>query len=570
LDRLKKATPELAKDLRTHATATVWDERIARFKDAWNWARADAWLKRLNDPESPHRLSSQIDAHRKAIGSLLADLGAEKAWAHCFARMTEHERQHLEAWKIAMSRIGKGTGKYASRHRAAAREHMEECRSAIPAWILPVYRVAETVRATRDLFDVAIIDEASQSGVEALFLHYLARQVVVVGDDKQISPEFVGINREGVDALRQKHIRDLPHNDSYGVENSFFDQAAIRYPGRIRLREHFRCMPEIIQFSNNLCYASEPLIPLRQYGTGRLAPVVVTRHIETGYQEGRSPRIVNPSEADAIVKQIVSCCNDPAYEGKTMGVISLLGRDQADLIGRKLLEPDALGAETIEKRQIVCGDADAFQGDERDIMFLSLVSAPGEGHRIGVLAKETDKRRFNVAASRARDQMWLFHSATLNDLSRNDLRYTLLEYCLEPAVRPSPDSGIDATALERAAAQRRAGDPVPAPFDSWFEVDVFLEIARKGYRVLPQYELAGYRIDLLVEGLKGRLAVECDGDVWHGADRYDEDMARQRVLERCGLRFWRVRGSTYYRNGEVALQDLWRALERLRVTPTSA
>ena len=55
-------------------------------------------------------------------------------------------------------------------------------------------------------------------------------------------------------------------------------------------------------------------------------------------------------------------------------------------------------------------------------------------------------------------------------------------------------------------------------------MDVFLEIARKGYRVLPQYELAGYWIDLLVEGLDGRLAVECDGDVWHGADRYEEDM----------------------------------------------
>ena len=462
---------------------------------------------------------------------------------------------------MAMSRIGKGTGKYASRHRAAALEHMEECRSAIPAWILPVYRVAETVRATRDLFDVAIIDEASQSGVEALFLHYLARRVVVVGDDKQISPEFVGINREDVDALRQKHIRDLPHNDAYGVENSFFDQAAIRYPGRIRLREHFRCMPEIIQFSNNLCYASEPLIPLRQYGTGRLTPVVVTRHIQTGYQEGRSPRVVNPPEADAIVDQIVSCCNDPAYQGKTMGVISLLGWDQAELINKKLL--DTLGAETVEKRQIVCGDAYAFQGDERDIMFLSLVSAPGDDHRIGVLGNEAAKRRFNVAASRARDQMWLFHSATLNDLSRNDLRFTLLEYCLEPAVRQSPDSGIDVPALERAAAQRRAGDPVTTPFDSWFEVDVFLEIARKGYRVLPQYELAGYWIDLLVEGLDGRLAVECDGDVWHGADRYEEDMARQRVLERCGLRFWRVRGSTYYRNGEAALQDLWRTLDRL-------
>jgi very-short-patch-repair endonuclease len=75
---------------------------------------------------------------------------------------------------------------------------------------------------------------------------------------------------------------------------------------------------------------------------------------------------------------------------------------------------------------------------------------------------------------------------------------------------------------------------------------------------------------LLVEGLVGRLAVECDGDTWHGADRYEADTTRQRMIERCGLRFWRVRGSTYYRNGEAALRQLWQTLERLRVTPTSA
>ena len=72
--------------------------------------------------------------------------------------MTEHERQHLEAWKMAMGRVGKGTGKYAAKHRRAARENMDQCRSAIPAWIMPICRVAETVRATRNLFDVVIVD----------------------------------------------------------------------------------------------------------------------------------------------------------------------------------------------------------------------------------------------------------------------------------------------------------------------------------------------------------------------------------------------------------------------------
>jgi very-short-patch-repair endonuclease len=567
LARLSKPAPGLAKELRSTASEGSWDERLASFVEAWNWARADAWLTRLNDPEGLPRLSTALDEQRRTVLSLLAELGAEKAWAHCFARMTEHERQHLQAWKMAMSRIGKGTGKYASKHRRAAREHMDQCRSAIPAWILPIHRVAETVRATRDLYDVVIVDEASQSGVEALFLSYLARKIVIVGDDKQISPEYVGIHREDVDALREKHISDLPHSDAYGVENSFFDQAAIRYRGRIRLREHFRCMPEIIQFSNNLCYGSEPLIPLRQYGTGRLTPVVATTHVASGYQEGQSPRIVNPPEADAIVERILACCKDGVYDGKSMGVISLLGRDQARLIEEKLLE--TLGPQEMEKRELICGDAYAFQGDERDIMFLSLVSAPGEGHRIGTLATEAAKRRFNVAASRARDQMWLFHSATLSDLSPSDLRYSLLEYCLDPKVRQTPDSGVNVAELERAAARRRAGDPPPAPFESWFEVDVFLEIVRRGYRVLPQYELAGYRIDLLVEGMKGRLAVECDGDVWHGADRYEQDMARQRILERCGLRFWRVRGSTFCRSPSLAVQRLCETLDALGITAWS-
>ncbi len=170
-----------------------------------------------------------------------------------------------------------------------------------------------------------------------------------------------------------------------GLTHSFFDQAEIRYGGRIRLREHFRCMPEIIQFSNNLCYRSEPLIPLRQYGAGRLTPVIVTRHVPEGYQQGHSPRVVNQPEAQAIVDQIKKCCEDSIYDGKTMGVISLLGEDQAKLIEKLLLEK--IGPEEMEKRHLVCGDAYAFQGDERDVMFLSLVSAPTEGHRIAPTCK---------------------------------------------------------------------------------------------------------------------------------------------------------------------------------------
>lgn len=561
LARLVADAPNLAGLLQGSVEEDVWEERADCFQDAWNWARATAWIEALSDPDAERQFRLQLDLSRDAIRKRLEEIASEKAWFHCFERMEEHERQHLVAWAKAVRRIGKGTGKYAPIHRRNAREHMNECRSAIPAWVMPLYRVAETIHPGTDLFDVVIVDEASQSGPEALLLAYLAKKMVVVGDDKQISPTYAGINHEDVNQIRARHIDDLPHSDSYGVHASFFDLAEIRYQGRIRLREHFRCMPEIIQFSNKLCYASEPLIPLRQYGESRLSPVVSARPVRDGYLTGIGQSTSNPPEADAIVDEILSMHGDPRYQGKSFGVISLLGQTQARVIESKLLE--RLGPEGMEERQLVCGDAYAFQGDERDVMFLSLVSAPSAERRIGTLTQEADKRRFNVAASRARDQLLLFHTATLNDLSPKCFRYALLEYCQNPSVEMAEAGGVPIPELQRLArtANRDRVSP-PEPFDSWFEVDVLLRIVAKGYRVLPQYEVARYRIDLVVEGMTRRLAVECDGDFWHGPDQYDADMARQRMLERCGWKFWRVRGSAFELDPDGALEDLWTTLER--------
>ncbi|MGH7427068.1 MAG: AAA domain-containing protein, partial [Candidatus Methylomirabilaceae bacterium] len=492
LSKLRDGAPLLAEQLASTARDASWDQRAAQFAPAWNWARAIAWIERLCDPEAEQQLRLQLDSARDRIRDRLKEIAAEKAWSHCFARMTEHERQHLVAWSKAVRSIGKGTGKYAPMHRRNAREHLNECRSAIPAWVMPLYRVAETIKPGNDLFDVVIIDEASQSGPEALLLAYLAKKLVVVGDDKQISPTYAGIDHEDVNQLRARHLADLPHADSYGVQQSFFDLAEIRYQGRIRLREHFRCMPEIIQFSNNLCYQSEPLIPLRQYGGSRLSPVVLVRHVAKGYLKGSGQSVINPPEAQAIVDTVLRLHADAAYEQKTFGIISLLGDSQAREIERLLLEK--MGPREMEHRQLVCGDAYAFQGDERDVMLLSLVSAPSEGRRIGTLSDEAARRRFNVAASRARDQLFLFHTATLNDLSSQCLRYALLSYCQNPAVERSEVSSLSVADLQHLAATADRGRlRAPEPFGSWFEVDVFLRLVARGYRVLPQCELAGYR-----------------------------------------------------------------------------
>jgi very-short-patch-repair endonuclease len=296
----------------------------------------------------------------------------------------------------------------------------------------------------------------------------------------------------------------------------------------------------------------------------------VARHLAHGKREGGASTPKNQAEAEAIVETIAACCADPMYRDKSMGVISLLGENQAKLIERLLLQ--RIGAEEIERRRIVCGDAYSFQGDERHIVFLSLVVSVRDDASRGfsALTKLSDMQRFNVAASRAQDQLWLFHSVMPEDIGNPEcMRHRLLGYFYDPARHAAKAIGIDLDDLRSKAIDPEHSALAPTPFDSWFEVDVYLRIADRGYRVLPQYKAGRKRIDLVVEG-KTRLAVECDGDYWHGDENLEEDMARQRQLERAGWVFERVRGGVFYSNPDAALVPVWSRLKELGIEPMPA
>lgn len=542
--KLSHSLPELAHKIAKEPYRIEWDKMFSEFEEAWRWALAKNWLERYLSQLNEQDIEDQIINCEQGLHNIMEKLVALMSWQYCSGRLKENEdqRSHLVAWSKAIKRIGKGTGKFAEKHRRDARSHMEKCQSVIPVWIMPLYRVTESIQPERYAFDVIIIDEASQSGMDALILAYLGRKVLVVGDDEQISPEDVGVPREDVEMLKQKYIADFEHRDSIGVDSSFFDLSDIIFPNRIILQEHFRCMPEIIKFSSDLCYSHKPLKPLRQYPPDRLEPIK-TCHVSNGYREGK----FNKPEAEAIVQAISECCKDPKYNENTMGVISLLGEAQALLIQSRLLEE--IGPTEMEKRRLICGDAYAFQGDERDIMFLSMVAVP-EG--LIALTKKEYRQRFNVAASRGKDQVWLFHTPTLNDFSNKEcMRYRLLEY-YQNYKRISSDEVRE----------------MRSKCESPFEREVYDKITARGYKVIPQHEETGYRIDLVIEGNKGRLAVECDGDRWHSEiEEQERDIRRQRILERCGWRFWRIRGSAFYLGPDQAMQGLWKELDSMHIYP---
>jgi very-short-patch-repair endonuclease len=558
-DRISAALPRLARAIRDTAADATWKERFPEWTAAWRWARADAWLRKYTDSRKAAAVDLELQQVKDRIRSCLEKASAERAWHSCLSSMSRGHEQHLAALQQAIKKLGAGKGKFAAHWRRVAQSELEQCRGAIPAWVMPLYRVFENVTPAPGIFDVVIVDEASQCGPESLILFFLAKKMIIVGDDKQISPSNVGLDKEQAKLLLQQHLDGIELTQTFDVDSSLFDHGHVRFGKRITLLEHFRCMPEIIRFSNDLCYKSA-LIPLRQYPPNRLAPFVA-RYTSHGKKEGSSQSARNEAEAEAIVDTISACCADPMYNERTMGVISLLGEHQAKLIERSLLK--RIGAEEIERRRIVCGDAYSFQGDERHVIFLSMVVAANAGFR--PLTSLPDMQRFNVAVSRAQDQMWLFHSVMPENIGNPAcMRHRLLTYFYDPG-RPQ-NNGVDLAKLRRVAESPDRPEMVPEPFDSWFEVDVYLRIVAHGYRVLPQYPAGRHRIDLVVEG-KTRLAIECDGDRWHGPDKLDEDMARQRQLERANWRFWRLRGSAFYRDHDAALQSLWPLLGEMGIEP---
>lgn len=511
---------------------------------AWEWRRADTWLSGITASDDPATLQRRLEGKLREAASATAELAAESAWLSLAERLTDTERRALTAWAQALRKVGKGTGKYASHWRAVAQQQMIQAQAAVPVWIMPTYRVAESFDPASAMFDVVIMDESSQCDLFGLAALGIARKAVVVGDDKQISPQAVGTDEASVHELIRQHISDLPQAELLDIKTSMYDLSKMRFPGVIMLKEHFRCLPEIIEFSNRLAYDGD-ILPLREQPADASWRSVIDVHISDGYRVPGTD--TNPREAEFIVGKIAELCADPRYDGKTFGVISLLGDAQAQLIQGSLI--DRLGEQEVERRRIRCGNAYHFQGDERHIMFLSLVVAAGEGRRAGALTKEADRQRINVAASRAQDQMWCVRSISADELHPDDVRGRFIRYCQNP------------TRVDDAT-----GD-VEDRFDSDFERDVYRHLVARGYRVKVQHRVGRFRIDLVVEGRRGRLAVELDGDAYHGPERWEADRNRQAILERLGWTFHRIRGSAYYRDPDAALVGLWDRLEALGIRP---
>jgi very-short-patch-repair endonuclease len=547
LTKLESAAPAWAGAIRNRTGAHGRGEPPRDAASAWTWRQLNDELDRRASV-SLEALQGKSEKLREQLRRATVELIDKRSWSSQARRTSSRQRQALVGWLDTIRRIGKGHGIRVSLLRAEAARKMSECRGAVPVWVMPLSRVVENFDPRTTRFDVVIIDEASQSDVMALVALYLGKTVLVVGDHEQVSPSAVGQDLGVIQNLIFQYLRGIPNSDLYDGQISIYDLARQSFGGTTCLVEHFRCVPEIIQFSNMISYDGR-IKPLRDASRVHLQPHTIAHRVSGASRDGK----VNRQEALTVASLVAAAMEQSEYKKNdvgqplSFGVVSLVGDEQAieiDNLIRAHVSPDRY-----ELHRILCGNAAQFQGDERDVVFISLVDTAERGS-LSLRDQELFKQRFNVAASRARDQMWIVHSLSPHDdLKADDLRRQLIEHAEDPA------------RLMRVLEEKEKRT------QSSFEREVMKRLAAAGYCVTPHWRIGTFRIDLVVEGDGKRLAIECDGDRYQSLEKLPEDMDRQSVLERMGWIFTRIRCTEFLRNPARAMKPIFERLQMLEIPP---
>ncbi len=546
--------PKLAERVRTVSIAASGDDEVfpVTWREAWNWARMKEHLDRIEGRAELRSLGERRRELEKVLSRFYREMVAKAAWLATKKNSTSKILSALTGYAIAVHRIGHGFGPNATRYRREARQAMFDAAGAVPCWIMNHSRISEAMPPEIGKFDLVIVDEASQSDLWALPAILRGKKILVVGDDKQVSPDGSFISAARVQELKDRFLYNQPYKEEKTPEKSLYDLASRVFAAhKVMLREHFRCVPPIIAYSNRTFYAGPDgkgmIQPLRiPRASERIEPPLVDIYVADGTRDTHD---CNRQEAEAIADEINAILADKNLKGRTIGVVSLLGTEQAKLIDSVVTRKCDAGE--LHRRKFLCGDARTFQGSERNIIFLSLVVDPRNCH---ALSGNKFDQRFNVAASRAQDRMYLVRSVQLSDLSDKDLRTGLLTHFDNPLVVDKAEAEL---LIDRC--------------ESGFEKQVYSELVSRNYRVTPQVKTGAYRIDMVVEGQGDlRLAIECDGDEFHGPDRWQHDLSRQRVLERAGWIFWRCFASTWVLRKDEVMEELVQFLHRMGIEPLGA
>ena len=546
ISKVQEVAENWATALRSRKLNHSEDQPLEPIQTAWRWSQLNQTLNgRAN--KSLQGIQEKINELEFEACSLASRIVEMETWGAQAARVDLASQQALQGYVKTIKKIGKGTGKRAPALRKEALENLSKARRAIPVWIMPLNTVYESFDPKTTKFDVVIVDEASQANICALAALFLGKEIVIVGDEEQVTPQVVGVNSDDTKSLIELLLQGIPNAHLFDLETSIYALAQTAFAGGVQLREHFRCVPEIIQFCNALSY-DRKMLPLREPSLADIKPPLVSHRVE-GSRDDKKQNLSEAKEIASLIKAFMELKADSESDSATTyGIIPLLGDNQTKCIEEHL--QTIIPLDLLEKHRVLCGNASNFQGDERDVVFLSTVEGLPEKDKLQKVTGigDAEKKKYNVAVSRARDQLWVVHSFDPEKhLKPDDLRYRLLKHVQNPE-----------------ALMKLCQPQVATTSDFAQSVTQHLESA--GFRIERNWSVGAFCLPIVVVGDKGRLAVECDGECWFSEKELDQDIKRQAILERLGWVFCRVGANLFFREPEKAMFPILKKLDAMRIS----
>jgi len=456
--------------------------------------------------------------------------------------------------------------------------HNQGLQDLFPCWMCSPETVSSIFPLKKDLFDIVIFDEASQTKLEkAIPSINRGKKLIIAGDEKQLPPSsfFMTVFDDNTEEEDYEN-----YDEKQLLENeSLLERAKTVLPGK-RLIYHYRSNhEELINFSNYSFYDKSLRIIPRNI-------IDKETPIEYNNVKGVWDSGINLKEAKEVVARIKEILKKDI--GLTLGVITF-NIKQKDLIEELLDEEatkDPVFARLLDKEKerynqeeyigIFVKNIENVQGDERDIIIFSVSYGFDKTnkfcYRFGPLNGSYGANRLNVAISRAREKIILFSSFDPTDLKYKGsfegprLLREYLSYCQSVSEKDILRANEKLEALNSTETDIESQDF--DVYDSDFEGEIRDSLVKLGYKVKTQVGCKGYKIDLAVihpkEKEKFIVGIECDGAKYHSSKSAKErDIYRQSVLESAGWKILRVWSRDWWKNESIEVKRLDREIKKL-------
>lgn len=394
---------------------------------------------------------------------------------------------------------------------------------AFPCWCVTTYAISGSLPMKPGLFDVAIIDEASQCDIASCFpILYRAKRAVVVGDDKQL-PHLSFLEK----AKEQSFLSQYGIPDKYQLmwrfrTNSMFDLANYYSMNPVLLDEHFRSLPPIINFSNQEFYGNRIRIMKRNSNSTKVLELIQVPDGKVDFDATR-----NLPEVEAVVAKLQELIiEDERKNPDNPTSIGIISPFRAQVEQLKASVSRVLSEHMIRKHKIEIGTAHTFQGDERDVILMSWAFANNSFFQSLTFLQKPNL--FNVAITRARKQLINFVSKDPRELPDGLFR-SYLNYVQEYETRQK--------LIENKEIEENF-------YKNNFELEIAQSIKTLGHEVQAGVDIAGFSLDLLIDD---KIAIEVDGVEDSGFTSEKRSlqashisMKKQSILERSGFKINRI------------------------------